>query len=47
MDIGDTEKGTNPLSKIFGPNTPKDLATLNSSDFERELFRGGVYVFAE
>jgi hypothetical protein len=45
MNVGDTEKGGNPLSKIFGSNIPKDLATANSSNFEKELFRDGVYVF--
>ena len=44
MDIGDTEKGGNFLSKILGSNSPKDL-TPPKSDFERELFKDGVYEF--
>lgn len=45
MDVGNTEKGENPLSKIFGSSAPKDLATVASSDFERDLFKDGVYEF--
>ncbi len=44
-DVGDTEKGGNSLSKIFGSSTPKDITTATSSDFEKDLFKGGVYVF--
>lgn len=45
MNAGDTEKGGNPLGKFFGTNIPKDITTALSSDFEKELFRDGVYVF--
>lgn len=45
MDSGNTEKGGNALGKIFGSNAPKDLAITTSSDFERDLFQNGVYMF--
>ncbi len=45
MDAGDTEKGDGFLSKVFGSNNQKDIILPDTSDFERELFRHGVYEF--
>ena len=45
MDIVPSEKGGSFLSKILGSNSPKDLTPPTQPDFEKELFKNGVYQF--
>lgn len=45
MDIGDAEKGGNSLNNIISLSAPKDIIPASPTDFERELFKGGVYQF--
>lgn len=45
MDSGNTEKGGNALGKIFGSSAPKDIVSANPTDFEKGLFKNGVYQF--
>jgi hypothetical protein len=45
MDIVPTEKDGNFLSKILGSNPPKDLTLPTAPDFEKGLFKDGVYEF--